>query len=254
MISPLADPPLVTAAATVAPIRDGVDGLEVLLLRRNPTGTFAGMWVFPGGRIDDADMSAASREASPRGAAATAGSIVAATPGKDGAQSEIAAARHAASREAYEEAGLRLDPAHLAALSWWLPPAEAPRRFATWFFVAATARADVLVDGAEVHDHVWVTPAEAMARRDRGEIVLVAPTWMTLRWLSLRSDTDTALGDAMAHPPGRFVTRVIFDGGRPVATLWEGDEGYDDGNLQRSGPRRRLMTDPSGWRFEGTMF
>jgi hypothetical protein len=49
-------------------------GLEVLLLRRSAVGAFAGMWVFPGGRVDDADagdddfsraMSAAIRRSPP---------------------------------------------------------------------------------------------------------------------------------------------------------------------------------------------
>ena len=39
--------------------RDGDDGLETLLIRRNTALEFAGgMWVFPGGRIDPGDYSA----------------------------------------------------------------------------------------------------------------------------------------------------------------------------------------------------
>jgi 8-oxo-dGTP pyrophosphatase MutT (NUDIX family) len=37
-------------------IRDAADGLEVFMLRRNPNAVFAGgQYVFPGGRVDDAD-------------------------------------------------------------------------------------------------------------------------------------------------------------------------------------------------------
>ena len=42
-------------AATVIVLRDGGAGLEALLLRREERGTFGGMWVFPGGRVDPAD-------------------------------------------------------------------------------------------------------------------------------------------------------------------------------------------------------
>src|SRR5260221_4220681 len=42
-------------AATVVLVRDGADGLETLLLRRNSKIAFGGMWVFPGGRIDESD-------------------------------------------------------------------------------------------------------------------------------------------------------------------------------------------------------
>jgi 8-oxo-dGTP pyrophosphatase MutT (NUDIX family) len=38
------------AAATVIPVRDGEQGLEALMLRRNSKIAFGGMWVFPGGR------------------------------------------------------------------------------------------------------------------------------------------------------------------------------------------------------------
>ena len=45
----------VQPAATVAPLRDGAHGLEVLLLQRSPALVFApGAWVFPGGRVDEA--------------------------------------------------------------------------------------------------------------------------------------------------------------------------------------------------------
>ena len=39
-------------AATVVLLRDGADGIETLMLRKNSKIAFAGMWVFPGGRID----------------------------------------------------------------------------------------------------------------------------------------------------------------------------------------------------------
>jgi len=45
-------------AATVILTRENsqIDcGFEVLMLQRSTVGAFAGMWVFPGGRIDDAD-------------------------------------------------------------------------------------------------------------------------------------------------------------------------------------------------------
>ncbi len=42
-------------AATVVLLRDGTDGMETLMLRKNSKIAFAGMWVFPGGRIDVED-------------------------------------------------------------------------------------------------------------------------------------------------------------------------------------------------------
>lgn len=230
-------------AATVVPIRDGEGGIEVLLLHRNSRGAFGGMWVFPGGKVDLADLEAA-------GGGAGASTVHEAFKPGGGSSVEIEAARRAAVREAREEATLHLDESELVTLSFWLPPAEAPRRFATWFFLAA-AGGEIVIDRGEIHDHRWMAPAEAMAARDRGEIELAPPTFTTLWWLSLRGDVKAALSDAGAGEPERFETRVALNAsGHLAATLWSGDAGYGDGDLDRPGPRRRLWMLPDGWRVE----
>jgi 8-oxo-dGTP pyrophosphatase MutT (NUDIX family) len=217
-----------TPAATVVPLRDGGDGLEVLLLRRNSRGMFGGMWVFPGGQVDPADL---------------------------GEGDEVGAARRAAVREAREEAGLDLDEGALVTLSFWLPPAEAPRRFATWFFLAAAGdHPPVVVDEGEIHEHRWQTPAAAMVARNAREIELAPPTFTTLWWLSQHGDVAAALTAGAARPPDRFLTRVALGAdGRLAATLWDGDAGYLDGDLDRPGPRRRLWADAAGWRIENSV-
>jgi 8-oxo-dGTP pyrophosphatase MutT (NUDIX family) len=194
---------------------------------------FGGMWVFPGGQVDRADASG----------------FAGASP-----DAEVAAARRAAVREAQEEAGLVLDVGRLVTLSFWLPPPEAPRRFATWFFLAPAAEQPaVVIDQREIHEHRWYVPAAAMAERDQGHIELAPPTFTTLWWLAQRRDVDSALADAGGRPPERFMSRLASDAeGRMRATLWEGDAGYGDANLDRPGPRRRLWIDPSGWRVEIT--
>jgi 8-oxo-dGTP pyrophosphatase MutT (NUDIX family) len=221
-----------TPAATVVPLRDGKDGLEVLLLRRGTRGAFGGMWVFPGGQVDHDDTVA----------------------GPAGGDAELAAARRAAVREAREEAGLRLDEERLETLSFWLPPAQVPRRFATWFFLAPVDRdAAVAVDAAEIHDHQWLTPAQAMAQRDANQMDMMPPTFTTLWWVASRPNVATALADARARLPERFLSHFAVDpDGRLQATIWEGDAGYADANLERPGPRRRLWMDPAGWRVEIT--
>ena len=97
MVTPDELPPAV-AAATVVVARDGVAGLEVLMLQRSEVGAFAGMWVFPGGRVDPAD------------------------PGED----EVAKARSAAVREAAEEVALTIDRESIVLWAHWMPPPIAP--------------------------------------------------------------------------------------------------------------------------------
>jgi 8-oxo-dGTP pyrophosphatase MutT (NUDIX family) len=223
-------------AATVVLLRDTAAGPECLMLHKNRGQAFGGAWVFPGGRVEPGDGS---------GDAGT---------------------RAAAVREVREETGLQIDAGRLVPLAHWSPPRNAPRRYLTWFFVTALppGARDVVVDGGEIGDHVWTTPAAALDRHARGEIELLPPTWMTLRRLAPHADVAAALADAAAGPVERFATRIAQHDGMLVA-LWEQDVAYppDDGPdaleapatgvpLDAPGPRHRLTMDPAGWRYERT--
>jgi len=214
-------------AATVILLRDGAEGVEVLMLRRNAGLAFAGgAWVFPGGRVDPGDRDASRPD------------------------DEIATARRAAAREALEEAGLGLDAEAFTVLSRWCPPPQAPRRFNTWFFVAAAPTGDVVIDGGEIHDHVWITPTVAMARRLAGEIEMIPPTWVTLLSLSGYPTVRHALDAIAGREPDEFVTRMVrHDDGRQ-ALLWGGDAGHLSGDLDADGTRHRLWLHEQDWRYE----
>jgi 8-oxo-dGTP pyrophosphatase MutT (NUDIX family) len=218
-----------TPAATVVALRDGATGPEALLLRRQRGGAFSGMWVFPGGKVEAGDAARAG-VAVPGGFAA----------GHLAPDDEIAVARQAAVREAMEEAQLHLAPEDLEVHSYWLPPPEAPRRFSTWFFVApAGPDGDIVVDLTEVHEYKWLTAERAMAERAAGTLALAPPTWMTLWQIDQHPDVAAVLAEARSRPPLRFETHLRGDGRRSALT-WEGDVAYDDGDLDRPGPRRRL--------------
>ncbi|MDQ1431830.1 MAG: hypothetical protein QOF40_2432 [Actinomycetota bacterium] len=229
-------PPAIPAA-TVVLLRDAPGGVETLMLRRNSKLAFAGgAWVFPGGRIDPEDYpnGAPSRE-------------IATTDDHEVA----AAARTAAVREAKEEAGLAVDPGSLVWFAHWTPGPIAPRRFATWFFMARAPEGLVVVDDGEIHEHLWIRPTEAIARRDAGEIELIPPTWMTLRMLAEEPSVDAALATARAHEPHIYVTHIVrVDGG--IASIWQGDAAYDDGDALKPGPRNRLLMLDDGWRVENS--
>ncbi len=224
------EPAPIIPAATVVPLRDGADGLETLMLRRNSKLEFAGgMWVWPGGRIDPGDY--------PGG-----------TPSTDPAVLEVAA-RAGAAREAAEEAGLVVDPADLVWFSHWTPPTIAPKRFGTWFFAVPAPDGEVTIDGGEIHDHAWWAPAEAMRLRNALEIELSPPTWITLEHLAVYSSVADAMATLSSRPPEYFATRFATVEGGAVA-LYHGDSGYDDDVADRPGGRHRLWMLDSGWRYE----
>ncbi len=214
------------AAATVILLRDGEDGIETLMLRRDSKLAFAGgMWVFPGGRVDPADRK-----------------------GLD-ADDELAAARRAAVREANEEAGVELEIDSLVTFSHWTPPPITPKRFLTWFFVAPAPPSEIVIDDGEIREHAWLSPREVMRRRDAQEIELAPPTWVTLHELARASSVDEALDAARTRGAERFVTRIAVDEGGPVA-LWHGDAGYEAGDPARPGPRHRLRMRDERWVYE----
>jgi len=208
-------------AATVVLVRDTPAGLECLMLRKNRGQAFGGMWVFPGGRVEDVDGTG------------------------------LHGARAAAVREAREETGLVLAASELVPFAHWMPPAEAPRRYATWFFLAGLpdGAADVIVDGGEIGDHVWTRPAHALERHRTGEIDLVPPTWVTLRRITGLPDVATALADVAAGEVTHYSARVADRDG-VLVTLWSPDAAYETGDLDAPGPRHRLVMDPAGWRYE----
>ncbi len=217
------------AAATVVVLRDGPDGLETLMLRRNSRIAFGGMWVFPGGRVDLDDRAGIELD-----------------PGDE--TTLVAVARRAAAREAAEEAGLVVDPDALVPFAHWTPPPIAPKRYATWFFATRAGGEAVEIDRGEIVHHEWMRPRRALERRDAGEIELAPPTWVTLHTLAAHDEVEAALARLARGPVRRYRTRIATLPEGPVA-LWEGDVGYDSGDPTVPGPRHRLVMADDGYRF-----
>ncbi|WP_194422147.1 NUDIX domain-containing protein [Microbacterium abyssi] len=196
---------------TAVLVREGDDGLETLLIRRPDRGSFASAWVFPGGVVEDVDV----------------------VPG----ESEEHVAARAAARECAEEVGLRPEGLHV--LSCWVPPAEAPKRVRTWFYLAGAHRDVLRLAPDEVLDAQWLTPAEALRRHAAGEAILFPPTWVTLDWLEGRTTIDEAL--AAASVLELYETHLIGGG----VFVWGGDAEHPKGG----GGRHRIDTSVLPWQY-----
>lgn len=205
-------------------VRDGDRGLEVFMLQRALSAAFArGQYVFPGGKVDDADH------------AAELESIC------DGLDDATASARMgmdhgglawllAAIRECFEEAGVLLarrrgetgviafgDPAtadrfnaerhaihegtrsladlcaaddlvlltdRVHLVDHWVTPVGERRRFDTRFFVAAApVSQDPLHDDKETIASRWVRPVDALELWRDGELSMFPPTVASVRFL-----------------------------------------------------------------------
>ncbi len=213
-------------SATVVLVRDAEDALEFLLLGRAPSPSGeAGAWVFPGGRVEPADVVA-------------------------GDAHSLASARRAAVRETHEEAGLTLEANGLVAISRWITPEASSKRFDTWFFLGAAQRShEVRVDGEEIAHSRWLAPAAALDAHQRKELWLAPPTFVTISWLSGFRRSADALGALASDAPLVFRPQLCrVEGG--MAMLYPGDAGYESRDPAAAGARHRLWALASGYRYE----
>ncbi len=256
--------PELIPAATVLLLRNGESGVEVLMVRRNSKIAFGGMWVFPGGRVDEADAADAAGATVATEHDAVAVELCGLTPSVAAAGREagevLAVSRRAAVREVKEETALDVEPDALVPWSFWVPPPMAvmarngpPRRFATWFFAVNAPRGEVAIDHGEIHDDEWLTPAGALTKHHAGEIELAPPTWISLWQLSRHDSVGSALGWARENKPRYFQTRPLRR--KPLTLAWGGDAAYEldpehDEVIAIDGSRNRLTMGSDGWVYE----
>jgi 8-oxo-dGTP pyrophosphatase MutT (NUDIX family) len=184
-------------AATVILLRGAETALEVLLVKRTEKARFmGGVWVFPGGAVDEGDGESAHRSA--------------------------------AARELSEEAGVVLpDPAALMEFSRWITPTEVAVRFDTRFFLAELPEGqEPVVDGEECVDQGWFTPQGALDAFGRQEIALVFPTIKHLEQLGAFSTVAELLSYARGRQVLPVQPKVWFDG-EVARVLLPGEPGYE---------------------------
>lgn len=251
-------------SATVTIVRDAAGGIEVLMMKRNlKSGFVPGMYVFPGGGLDDTDLLFKNNglcncfdDASASGALGMA---------CDGLAYWIAAIR-----EAFEESGLLLarnaagetlslsDPQtarrftehrrrlnagttefpallqmenlqlaadQLTYFAHWITPVGLPRRYDTRFFMAeAPPGQEPLQDERETIAATWVSPGGALSRHRRGEFEMRTPTVRTLEGFS---DYDNVANLRRALAAQRDVRVMLPRIGPDGSRVLPGEPGYE---------------------------
>ena len=228
----------VKPAATVLLIRDADDGgIEVFMLRRTFSAAFAsGMFVFPGGKVDDVDgmediaeicdgltdEHASSLLGLPNGGLAywvacirecfeeagvllarheTTGDVVRfdddATATKFSAERENIHDGSVALLDLCKKEGLRLATDEIFYVSHWITPVGERRRFDTRFFIArAPAAQEPLHDDGETIESFWISPQEAIERAHEKDLMLMPPTKANIEFLLPHATTDEVLAAA----------------------------------------------------------
>ena len=242
----MADPVLpAKPAATVMLLRDAdtAEGIEVFMLRRTKAAAFAGgMYVFPGGKVEEADGDgddgyaiAAIRECYEE-----AGVLLATdADGRMVADGHPALSHRQAVydgtidlRQLCAQHGLTPALDRLVWISHWITPVgEAPRRFDTRFFVAAAPPGQSSHhDDNETIASEWVGPRDALGRHERRELTMMPPTIKNLEFVAAHLDSASVIAAArqLARPTA-ILPRLRLDAeGRIRGVSLPGDDDFDD--------------------------
>ena len=248
---PLAVP--LRPASTVMLVRDAPSDIEVFMLQRTTNAVFAsGMYVFPGGRVDDLDAAAELDELSDGLTDAEASDLLRVPSGglaywvaairecfeeagvllardsrgefvalnEPDSQSRFAQARNAVHEGSLTLAdlcraeGLRLAVDAIRYVSHWITPVGEKRRFDTRFFVAVAPQSqDPLHDDMETVASLWVTPTDALSRTKRGELAMIPPTIANLEFLATHRNSSQAISAAQKiGVPTPILPKLRYDG------------------------------------------
>ena len=225
-------------AASILLIRDGVGGLEVLMIERSKTMRFApGALVFPGGKVDAEDAQAWRWRQHLK---------------HNRRNLSDSAFRIAAARELFEETNIllgetKLDVGPLSSMPFpkilkrgavklklaemepfahWVTPETMPRRFDTHFFLAADDGHIEQHDGVEAVAANWYKPREILSNWEDNKVPLMFPTRLNLMKLARSSTVAAALQAARQAPVIRILPRLDMSE-RDVKLTIEKAAGYE---------------------------
>jgi 8-oxo-dGTP pyrophosphatase MutT (NUDIX family) len=218
-------------AATILILRDTQQGMEVLMVTRHREVDFIpGALVFPGGKLAEGDEDprvcprcsgvenlsleqVALRVGAIREVFEESGILLARARG---ANALLGAERSTQLAERYrqqlasgatgiadllEAEGLDLACEELVPFARWITPTFMPKRFDTYFYLAAAPIEQIAVhDGKEMVEAQWIRPADALADQASGKRKIVTATLLNLRKLNRNSTVSAAMDAAVARP------------------------------------------------------
>lgn len=198
-------------ASTVVILRDGPVGLEVFMVKRAASMAFgANAFVFPGGKVDEADQALGAddslgfyRCAALREAFEECGFLLAEKEGRALSADALKSLTFYRAKlvdgeigfNAFlQNEGLKVQPDRLIYIGRWITPDHFPRRFDARFFAVVVPDGQHLQhDGYEAVHSEWVQPEALLARADKGEVYLMPPTFHVLTDLAKCKNAQNAL-------------------------------------------------------------
>lgn len=248
------------AAASIVLVRDGAKGLEILLMRRHTNSdVLGGAYVFPGGKLDKADLNIPTNSRLD-----TAITNLYVDLGENSlSPAEAAGLYVCAIREALEESGVLFASRHgirleadeckfavnairagtplgslLAERDWqlttkalipwsrWITPQRPSmltKRYDTRFFLAvAPDKQQAHQDDYEMTDVRWLTPRSALAEYRDHRIDMIPPQIIGLMHLLDLPDVASAVRDARSRKPP-LIEPHIFDQDNERVMCYPGD-------------------------------
>lgn len=232
-----------TLSATLILLRKQHAAIAVYLLRRSATNPYLPRtYVFPGGIVDADDRNTGfwrrHVDHGPEGASDRLPPAVAAIretfeetglllaaptdEGPDTGQEKQDPIDGFAHR--IESRGLQLSLSRLIFWRRWITPEVLPKRFDTYYFMAAIGPDEACrPDGVETDLGVWLTPETALRENRAGRLPLSPPTFVTLHQLLAETDIDRLFARSQSRPrPEPIMPRWLpLDKGALIVEPWD---------------------------------
>jgi 8-oxo-dGTP pyrophosphatase MutT (NUDIX family) len=249
-----AKPAAVRQAATVLLLREASRGLSAYMLHRHASMAFAGgVYAYPGGAADPRDEQAApwagpspeqwsARLGVPESQARTilctavretfeetgvllasssSKSVVGNTAARSWEKDRAALVAHELSlADVLARRGLVLSSGLLHPWARWITPEFEPRRYDTWFFVAALPASQRARNvSTEARKGTWILPERAVAMYLRGQLPVYPPTISALRDLAAYRTTEEVLTAAHSRDLSPVRTQAAIENDEIVLSL-----------------------------------